>query len=122
MYDVNEIVAMLKSGSTSDEIAEKFVQTLNEAQNEINRQKEEDEKKSAAAQIAKDKADLMCELYLLLGEYLSTFYPGTKMAKLIDITKMPEREELDELVKQLDSIIVCFNAPLGDLDFMKLLF
>lgn len=122
MYDVNEIVAMLKSGSTSDEIAEKFVQTLNEAQNEINRQKEEDEKKNAAAQVAKDKAALMSELYLLLGEYLSTFHPGTKMAKLIDITKTPEREELDELVKQLDSIIVCFNAPLGDLDFMKLLF
>ena len=122
MYDVNEIVAMLKSGSTSDEIAEKFVQTLNEAQNEINRQKEEDEKKNAAAQVAKDKADLMCELYLLLGEYLSTFYPGTKMAKLIDITKMPEEEDLNELVRQLDAIIDCFNAPLGDLDFMKLLF
>ena len=122
MYDVNEIVAMLKSGSTSDEIAEKFVQTLNEAQNEINRQKEEDEKKNAAAQVAKDKADLMCELYLLLGEYLSTFYPGTKMAKLIDITKMPEEKELNELVRQLDAIIDCFNQPYGGMDFLSLLF
>lgn len=122
MYDVNEIVAMLKSGSTSDEIAEKFVKTLNEAQNEINRQKEEDEKKNAAAQVAKDKAALMSELYLLLGEYLSTFHPGTKMAKLVDITKVPEEKELNELVRQLDAIIDCFNQPFDDMNFLSLFF
>ena len=70
MFDVNEILAMLQNGETTETIAQKALDAVNEA---ARIQKEEEEKQALEVQAQKQKFEALDNLFVALVDYLVLF-------------------------------------------------
>lgn len=120
MYTYEDLVAALQSGKTVDDIAAQMTKELNAAKEEYDRQAAEETKK--ANELAQ-KRQVVANLYTAIGQYLTVFHPNSAISKMFAASDGPDKEDLDQLAEQLDSLVETFEAMkdlttlLSDVDF-----
>lgn len=120
MYTYEDLVAALQSGKTVDDIAAQMTKELNAAKEEYDRQAAEETKK--ANELAQ-KRQVVANLYTAIGQYLTVFHSNSAISKMFAASDCPDKEDLDQLAEQLDSLVEIFEAMkdltalLSDVDF-----
>ena len=115
MYTYEDLVAALQSGKTVDDIAAQMTKDLNAAKAEVDRQAAEEAKK--ANELAQ-KRQVVANLYTAIGQYLTVFHPNSAIGKMFAASDGPDKENLDYLAEQLDSLVETFEAMTFLTDFL----
>ena len=108
MFNVDELLGMMNSGVSADEIASIFTEALNAAQKQ---KKIEEEQAAQAHQKEKEQAEKLDDTSLLLEtvkDYLAQYYPNIK------ISGADSPEEFIALMDNIAQIQTTFSTVLKD--------
>ncbi|MBO5730287.1 MAG: hypothetical protein J6R67_03740 [Treponema sp.] len=108
MYDMNEILALLKEGQSVEDIAASFTSALNSAIQEQEKQKNE-----IAART--EKIDALTNIINSIVDFANKFYPDL-IPEDMDMDFTAEdvgllADELDETVEEVVSLMKLLNVP-----------
>lgn len=103
MYNINDILALLQSGQSADEIAKSFTDTLNAAIQKQNEQTKADERRKAKIC---DMTNLAEAIIDFISEYYSEVIPKDMD---LDITEADVAELIDELDTAIPQLVSAFK-------------
>jgi hypothetical protein len=117
MFNTEDILARLQKGENVDDIAKEMTAALNSASETYTKQKEEEQAKAAAAELAQKenamKIDYIQDFFNLLTGYINDFYPDTEIngQRIADFGELTDEEAL-ELAAAIDEYIELLSSPI----------
>lgn len=118
MYKYEDLVAALQSGVSVEDIAAQMTKDLNAAKAEYDRLAAEKAAAEKKANEQKRKIELAANIYLLLGEYITSFHPNSLVASFVENENGVSAETAEKLAGELDNLVnsfEAFNVAFGDL-------
>ena len=128
MFDVNEILAMLQNGENPDDIAQKALDAVNEAQRiqkEEEKQARIEAEKKLAAKKQEARYNALDSVFIALIDYLDLFdaYTADQVASLWENMTDEEINELHNSIEglcQMTAALRKLDSTLGDKPDMRI--
>ena len=109
MFSKEDIMKMMQSGKTAEDIAAEFATALNEAETETKRIDEEArEKAEAEALLTARKAEKIDDMRYIINavfDYFHEWYPELDEELHEAIQDLDDDEEIEEVIKAIDSYV-----------------